>query len=144
MRKVMDRVQASYVEPVDTSQLVKDSLKGMLTGLDPHSDYMDENEYREILSDAHGEFSGIGAELTRDDNHPKILSPIDDTPAALAGLKPGDVILRIDGQPTDSLSLKDAVDKLRGETGTKVRMTISRSGQKPFEVTLTRALIRVA
>ena len=144
VRKVMDRVQASYVEPVDNAQLVKDSLKGMLTGLDPHSDYMDESEYREMLGDAHGEFSGIGAELTRDDSHPKILSPIDDTPAALAGLKPGDVILRIDGVPTESMSLKDAVDKLRGESGSKVRMIISRVGQKPFEVTLTRAVIRVA
>jgi carboxyl-terminal processing protease len=144
MRRVMDRVQSSYVEPVSDDRLVKDSLKGMLTGLDPHSDYMDENEYREMLADSHGQFSGIGAELTRDDNHPKILSPIDDTPAALAGIKPGDVILRIDGLPTDSMTLKEAVERLRGASGTKVRMTISRVGQRPFDVTLTRATIRIA
>jgi carboxyl-terminal processing protease len=144
IHQVMERVRASYVEPVAADQLTKDSLKGMLTGLDPHSDYMDESEYQEMLSDSHGEFSGIGAELTRDDSHPKVLSPIDDTPAALAGIRPGDVILRIDGEPTESMSLKDAVEKLRGAAGSKVRITILRSGQKSFDVTLTRAVIRVA
>jgi carboxyl-terminal processing protease len=144
IHEVMERVRASYVEPVGADRLTKDSLKGMLTGLDPHSDYMDENEYQEMLADSHGEFSGIGAELTRDDGHPKVLSPIDDTPAALAGIKPGDVFLRIDGEPTDSMTLKDAVEKLRGEAGSKVRVTVLRPGQKPFEVTLTRAVIRVA
>ena len=144
IQQVMAKVEAGYVEPVTESQLTKSSLKGMLTGLDPHSDYMDESEYQEMLSDSQGEFTGIGAELTRDDSHPKILSPIDDTPAALAGIKPGDVILRIDGEPTDMMTLKDAVDKLRGAAGTKVRMTILRTGQKPFDVTLTRAVIHVA
>jgi carboxyl-terminal processing protease len=144
IHQVMSKVQASYVEPVDGTQLTKDSLKGMLTGLDPHSDYMDEGEYEEMLADSHGEFSGIGAELTRDENHLKILSPIDDTPSAQAGLKPGDVILRINGEPTEAMNLKDAVDKLRGPTGTKVRITILRTGQRPFDVTLTRATIRVA
>jgi carboxyl-terminal processing protease len=115
----------------------------MLTGLDPHSDYMDENDYREMLADSHGEFAGIGTELTRDESHPKILSPIDDTPAARAGLKPGDIILRIDGHPTEGMSLKDAVDQLRGPAGTKVEMTILRTGRRPFDVTLTRAIIRV-
>jgi carboxyl-terminal processing protease len=144
IQDVMQKVQAGYVEPVSEDQLTKDSLKGMLTGLDPHSDYMDEAEYQDMLSDSHGEFTGIGAELTREDNHPKILSPIDDTPAALAGIKPGDVILRIDGAPTDSMTLKDAVDKLRGAAGTKVRMTILRAGKKPFDITVTRAIIHVA
>ncbi|HXZ01904.1 MAG TPA: S41 family peptidase [Stellaceae bacterium] len=144
IHQVMDKVKASYVEPVSDAQLTKDSLKGMLTGLDPHSDYMDESEYEEMLSDSHGEFTGIGAELTRDDSHPKILSPIDDTPSALAGIKAGDVILRINGEATDAMSLKDAVDKLRGPAGTKVRITILRNGQKPFDVTLTRAVIRIA
>jgi carboxyl-terminal processing protease len=144
IRQVMEKVRASYVEPVRENQLTNGSLKGMLGALDPHSDYMDEAEYEEMLSDSHGEFSGIGAELTREDSHPKILSPIDDTPAAQAGIKPGDVILRIDGQPTESMSLKDAVDKLRGPSGSKVRLTVQRIGQKPFDVTLTRAVIHVA
>jgi carboxyl-terminal processing protease len=143
-RRVMDRVHSSYVEPVGDDRLMKDSLKGMLTGLDPHSDYMDEDEYREMLADSHGEFAGIGTELTRDESHPKIISPIDDTPAARAGLKPGDVILRIDGHPTEGMTLKDAVDQLRGPAGTKVRVLILRLGQRPFEVTLTRAVIKVA
>jgi carboxyl-terminal processing protease len=143
-RRVMDRVHASYVEPVDDDRMMKDSLKGMLTGLDPHSDYMDEDEYREMLADSHGEFAGIGTELTRDESHPKIISPIDDTPAARAGLKPGDVILRIDGHPTEGMTLKDAVDQLRGPAGTKVRVLILRLGQRPFEVSLTRAVIKVA
>jgi carboxyl-terminal processing protease len=144
IRDVMEKVRSSYVEPVKEDQLTRDSLKGMLTGLDPHSDYMDEAEYQEMLSDSHGEFSGIGAELTRDESHPKVLSPIDDTPAAEAGIKPGDVILRIDGQATEAMSLKEAVDLLRGAAGSKVRLTILRLGQKPFDVTLTRAVIRVA
>lgn len=143
-RRVMDRVQSSYVEPVKGDQLVKEGLKGMLTGLDPHSDYMDENEYHEMLADSHGEFAGIGTELTRDESHPKIISPIDDTPAARAGLKPGDIILRINDQPTEGISLKEAVDQLRGPSGSKVRILILRTGQRPFEVTLTRAVIRVA
>jgi carboxyl-terminal processing protease len=144
IHEVMGKVQASYVEPVDSSQLTKDSLKGMLTGLDPHSDYMDESEYEDMLADSHGEFTGIGAELTRDESHLKILSPIDDTPSALAGLKPGDVILRINGEPTEAMNLKDAVDKLRGPAGSKVRITILRAGEPPFDVTLVRAVIRVA
>jgi carboxyl-terminal processing protease len=143
-RQVIDRVQGSYVEPVNEEQLVKESLKGMLNGLDPHSDYMDENEYSEMLADSHGEFAGIGTELSRDESHPKIISPIDDTPAARAGLKPGDVILRIDGRPTEGMSLKEAVDELRGPAGSKVRIGILRTGQRPFEVTLTRAVIHVA
>jgi carboxyl-terminal processing protease len=142
-RQVMERVQSSYVEPVGEDQLVTESLKGMLNGLDPHSDYMDENEYSEMLSDNRGEFTGIGTELTRDESHPKIISPIDDTPAARAGLKPGDVILRIDGHPTEGMSLKEAVDELRGPAGTKVRISVLRTGQRPFDVMLMREVIHV-
>ena len=142
-RRVMDRIQSSYVEPVDQSQLVKGSLKGMLTSLDPHSDYMDESEFEEMQADSHGEFAGIGTELTRDENHPKVISPIDDTPAARAGLRSGDLIVRIDGHSTDGLSLKEAVDQLRGPAGSKVTLTILRPGQHAFDVSLTRAIIRV-
>jgi carboxyl-terminal processing protease len=143
-RNVIDRVRESYVEPVTEDRLVTGSLKGMLTGLDPHSDYMTEGEYQEMLDDSQGEFAGIGAELTREDNRPKIISPIDDTPAARAGLKPGDVILRIDGRLTDGMSLKDVVDQLRGPVGSVVRVNIARSGERPFDVALTRAIIHVA
>jgi carboxyl-terminal processing protease len=143
-RDVLDRVRSSYVEPVSDDKLVTDSLKGMLNGLDPHSDYMTESEYQEMLDDNSGEFAGIGAELTREDNRPKVISPIDDTPAAKAGILAGDVILKINGKITDGMSLKDVVDELRGPADTKVEITIGRGDLKPFDVTLTRAIIHVA
>jgi carboxyl-terminal processing protease len=141
---VIERVRSSYVEPVGDDKLVTDSLKGMLNGLDPHSDYMTEGEYQEMLDDNSGEFAGIGAELTREDNRPKVISPIDDTPAAKAGVQPGDVILKINGKITDGMSLKEVVDELRGPADTKVDITIGRHDMKPFNVTLTRAIIHVA
>jgi carboxyl-terminal processing protease len=142
---VLNRVHESYVEPVQDDKLVANSLKGMLNGLDPHSDYMTESEYQEMLDDNSGEFAGIGAELTRDtDGRPKVISPIDDTPAARAGIKPGDEILKINGKITDGMSLKDVVDVLRGPADTKVEITIGRADSKPFDVTLTRAIIHVA
>jgi carboxyl-terminal processing protease len=144
VKRVMDRVQADYVVPVPEKKLVVDGLKGMLAGLDPHSDYLDEGEYQELISDSEGEFAGIGIEINRDDNRLRVISPIDDTPAANAGVKAGDVIARIDGEPTDGMTLRDAVDKLRGPAGSAVRITIERGVSRPFDVTLTRAVIRVA
>jgi carboxyl-terminal processing protease len=143
-RSVIDRVRSSYVEPVGEDKLVSNSLKGMLTGLDPHSDYMTQSEYDEMLDDNSGEFAGIGAELTRDDGRPKVIAPIEDTPAARAGIRPADVIIKINGKLTDGLSLKDVVDELRGPAGSTVEITIGRRDQKPFDVTLTRAIIHVA
>ncbi len=143
-RSVLDRVHESYVEPVTDDKLFTDALKGMLNGLDPHSDYMTESEYQDMLDDNSGEFAGIGAELTREDGRPKVIAPIEDTPAARAGIKPGDVIVKINGKLTDGLSLKDVVDQLRGTAGTSVGITIGRKDEKQFDVTLTRAVIRVA
>ena len=142
-RLVLNRVKSSYVDPVGEGKLVDSSLKGMLTGLDPHSDYMNEQEYGEMLDDRAGEVAGIGAELTRDDSHPVVITPIDDTPAARAGIQAGDIILRIDGQVTDGMSLKNVVDALRGPADTKVKVTIARKSKEPFDITLTRAVIRV-
>lgn len=142
-RSVLERVRTNYVDPVSNGKLIDKSLKGMLTGLDPHSDYMNEQEYEEMLDDTAGEFVGIGAELTRDDSRPVVISPIDDTPASRAGILPGDVILRIDGQLTDGMSLKDVVGALRGPADTKVKITIGRKSEPPIEVTLTRAVIKV-
>jgi carboxyl-terminal processing protease len=142
-RSVLDKVHQSYVEPVDDSKLVDTSLKGMLTGLDPHSDYLSEREYQDMLDDSAGEFAGIGAELTRQQDRPVVLSPIDDTPASRAGIHPGDVILRINGRVTEGMSLKDVVDALRGPANTKVSITIGRKNAQPFDVTLTRAIIHV-
>jgi carboxyl-terminal processing protease len=144
VKRVMDRVETDYVVPVPDNKLVVDGLKGMLAGLDPHSDYLDESEYQELISDSEGEFAGIGIEINRDDNQLRVISPIDDTPAANAGLKAGDYIVRINGEPTDSMTLRDAVDKLRGPAGSAVHITIERPNVRPFDVTLTRAVIRVA
>ncbi|MGB8181153.1 MAG: S41 family peptidase, partial [Stellaceae bacterium] len=141
--RVLSRVQASYVYPVTKDKLINYSLKGMLSSLDPHSDFLDESEYQDLLDESEGEFAGIGAEITRDENHPKVVSPIDDTPAAKAGLKPGDIFLKIDGKLTDGMDLKEAVDLLRGPVGTPVRVTIVRAGVRPFDVTLVRAEIHV-
>jgi carboxyl-terminal processing protease len=142
-RSVLEKVQASYVDPVNENSLVDNSLKGMLTGLDPHSDFLTEREYQDMLDDSAGEFAGIGAELTRDQDHPVVLSPIDNTPASRAGILPGDAILRINGRLTDGLSLKDVVDALRGPADSKVQITIGRKNTTPFDVTLTRAIIHV-
>jgi carboxyl-terminal processing protease len=143
-RNVIAQVRTDYVEPVGEDKLVTNSLKGMLNGLDPHSDYMTESEYQDMLDDSQGEFAGIGAELTREDIHPQVIAPIEDTPAARAGIRSGDVILKIDGKATDGMSLKDVVDALRGPPGSPVTMTIGRRGRDPFDVTLRRAIIRVA
>jgi carboxyl-terminal processing protease len=142
-RSVLDKVHQSYVDPISDSKLVDNSLKGMLTGLDPHSDYLSEREYQDMLDDSAGEFAGIGAELTREQDRPVVLSPIDDTPASRAGIHPGDIILRINGRVTEGMSLKDVVDALRGPANSKVSITIGRKNSQPFDVTLTRAIIHV-
>ena len=142
-RAVLDKVHQSYVDPVGDNKLVDNSLKGMLTGLDPHSDYLNEKEYQDMLDDSAGEFAGIGAELTREEDRPVVLSPIDDTPAARAGIRPGDIIVRINGRVTEGMSLKDVVDALRGPADSKVSITIGRKNTQPFDVTLTRAIIHV-
>ena len=143
-RHVVAQVEDSYVEPVGEDKLVTNALKGMLNGLDPHSDYMTESEYQDMLDDSEGEFAGIGTELTREDGHPEVIAPIEDTPAARAGIRPGDVFLKIDGKATDGMSLKDVVDDLRGPPGSTVSVTIGRRNTRPFDVKLTRAVIHVA
>ncbi len=142
-RSVLDKVHQSYVDPISDGKLVDNSLKGMLTGLDPHSDYLSEREYQDMLDDSAGEFAGIGAELTREQDRPVVLSPIDDTPASRAGIHPGDVILRINNHVTEGMSLKDVVDALRGPADSKVSITLGRKNTPPFDVTLTRAIIHV-
>ena len=141
---VIQLVEQDYVHPVNPHDLTRDALKGMLTGLDPHSDYLDESEYQELISDSDGEFAGIGIEINREEHGCPVISPIDDTPAANAGLKAGDLIVGINGEPTDGMTLRDVVDVLRGDAGSAVRITIERGAEKPFDVSMTRAMIRVA
>src|SRR5690348_16310626 len=141
--EVFDQVRNNYVEPVTDKQLVEGAIKGMLGALDPHSSYMDAKEYREMQVQTRGEFGGLGMQVTMENGLVKIISPIDDTPAAKAGLKPGDLIVAINDTPVTDMTLSDAVEKLRGAIGTQVKLTLRREGVDPFEVTLTRADIKV-
>jgi carboxyl-terminal processing protease len=139
-----ERVRADYVHPVDDSQLVTSAIEGMASGLDPHSSYMDAKAFADMKIQTKGQFGGLGIEVTLEDGLVKVISPIDDTPAARAGIKPGDFIAAIDGTPIQGMALNDAIEKMRGPEGTKVTLTILRSGaKKPFDVALTRAIVQV-
>jgi carboxyl-terminal processing protease len=143
IEQVMRRVESDYVHPVGPDELTTDALKGMLTRLDPHSDYMDEREYREMTQAIDGEFGGIGIRISENGGVPEVISPIDGTPAAHAGLEPGDRITAINGQATEGMDLERAVELLRGRPGSSVTLTILRSNKAPFPVTLVRASITV-
>ena len=139
-----ERVRANYVRPVDDGQLIDTAIEGMVSSLDPHSSYMDAKAFADMQITTKGEFGGLGIEVTMEDGLVKVISPIDDTPAAKAGIKPGDYIAAIDGTPVQGMALNDAIDKMRGPENTKVTLTILRTGEKkPFDVTLARAVVRV-
>ncbi len=141
---VFERVRAEYVEPVNDKDLVENAINGMLTGLDPHSNYMNAKSFRDMQVQTRGEFGGLGIEVTQDNGYIKVISPIDDTPASRAGIKPGDLILALDGQSVQGLSLNDAVDKMRGPPNSKIKLTIKREDvDKPIEVSLTREVIKI-
>jgi carboxyl-terminal processing protease len=140
---VIEIVQRDYVHTVTSDELTTDALKGMLTRLDPHSDYMDEGEFKESQSDLNGRFGGLGIQISSQDGVPKIISPIDDTPASRAGLAGGDLIVAIDGESTHGIDLQKIVRILRGTPGTTVKLTILRGTKAPFEVSITRAIIEV-
>jgi carboxyl-terminal processing protease len=139
-----ERVRANYVRPVDDSELVDNAIEGMVSALDPHSSYMDAKSFADMQIQTKGEFGGLGIEVTMEDGLVKVVSPIDDTPAAKAGIKPGDYIAAIDNVPVQGMALNDAIDKMRGPEGSKVTLTVLRQGQKkPFDVVLARAIIQV-
>jgi carboxyl-terminal processing protease len=141
---VFERVRAEYVEPVNDRDLIENAINGMLTGLDPHSNYMNAKAFRDMQVQTRGEFGGLGIEVTQDNGFIKVISPIDDTPASRAGVKPGDLILALDGQTVQGLTLNDAVDKMRGPPNSKIKLTIRREGQDgPLELTLTREVIHI-
>ncbi len=140
---VMQLVEQDYVHSVSDDELTKDALKGMLSRLDPHSDYMSAQEFKEVQADLTGNFGGLGMQLSQQDGLPKVISPIDNTPASHAGIQPGDLIVAIDGKTTHGEGLTKVVRILRGKPGTTVRLTISRGSNTPFDVTLTRSMIRV-
>lgn len=141
--EVMERAKTSYVEEVDDEKLIESAINGMLVSLDPHSSYLDAQSYKYMNEQTKGKFGGLGIEVTMENGVVKIVSPIDDTPAAKAGLKPGDYITNIDGEQVIGMSLNDAVDKMRGKVGSKVKLTIRRVGEKPFEVTLKREEVKI-
>jgi carboxyl-terminal processing protease len=139
-----ERVRANYVRPVQDSELIDSAIQGMVSNLDPHSSYMDAKSFADMQIQTKGEFGGVGIEVTMEDGLIKVISPIDDTPAAKAGLKSGDFIAAIDGNAIQGLALNDAIDKMRGPAGSKVTLTILRQGEKkPFDVTLVRAIVQV-
>ncbi len=140
---IFERVRAEYVEPVSDRDVIENAINGMLQGLDPHSSYMNPRSFRDMQVQTRGEFGGLGIEVTQENGYVKVISPIDDTPAARAGVRPGDVITHLNGQTTQGLTLQDAVDQMRGERGTSIRLTIRREGERqPVEITLTRDVIR--
>ncbi|HEY2616563.1 MAG TPA: S41 family peptidase [Acetobacteraceae bacterium] len=141
---VFERVRAEYVDPVDDKDLIENSINGMLTGLDPHSSYMNAKAFRDMQVQTKGEFGGLGIEVTQDNGFIKVISPIDDTPASKAGIKAGDIITALDGKTVQGLSLQDAVDKMRGAPNSKITLTIKREGvDKPVEVSMLREVIHI-
>lgn len=140
---VIQLVEHDYVHPIAPHELTTNALKGMLSRLDPHSDYMDEAEFKESRSDIAGKFGGLGIEISEQGGFPKVISPIDGTPAARAGLQPGDLIVAVDGESVQDLALDKVVRILRGKPGTSVKITIARGDRQPFDVSITRSIIQV-
>jgi carboxyl-terminal processing protease len=142
--EVFSRIKADYVEPVDDKKLLRDAIQGMLAGLDPHSSFLDPEGFKELRVGTEGEFGGLGIEVTMEDGFVKVVSPIEDTPAARAGLKTGDLIIRLDNNAVKGMSLGEAVKQMRGKPGSDIVLTVVRDGQpKPLSFTLTRAVIKV-
>ncbi|MDQ8729527.1 S41 family peptidase [Bradyrhizobium sp. LHD-71] len=141
---VFERVRTDYVEKPNDSKLVESAISGMLQGLDPHSSYMDAKSFRDMTVQTRGEFGGLGIEVTMEDGLVKVVSPIDDTPASKAGILANDLIVSLDDENVQGLTLNQAVEKMRGPVNTKIKLKMIRKGQdKPIEVTLTRENIRV-
>src|SRR5687767_3747795 len=127
--EVFGRVKSDYVEPVADKKLITEAINGMLTGLDPHSAYLDQEAFRELQVGTQGEFGGLGIEVGMEDGFVKVISPIEDTPAFKAGVKPNDLIIKLDETPVKGMSLNDAVKRMRGKPNTTITLTISRKGE---------------
>ena len=132
--EVFGRVKSDYVEPVDDKKLITQAINGMLTGLDPHSAYLDQEAFRELQVGTQGEFGGLGIEVGMEEGFVKVIAPIDDTPASRAGIKAGDLIVKLDDASVKGMTLTDAVKRMRGKPNTQITLTISRKG----ETTLTK------
>ncbi len=144
LSNVFGQIKRDYVESVDDKRLLTDAIKGMVSGLDPHSSYLDKKDFAEMQEHTQGKFAGLGIEITSEDGVVKILNPIEDTPAAKAGLLSGDLITRLDDKPVRGMTLDQAVRRMRGEPGTKITLTIFRKSEdRTFPITITRAEIKV-
>lgn len=141
---VFERVRAQYVDEMEDKELVETAINGMLTSLDPHSSYLNEESFEEMRVKTRGEFGGLGIEVTMENGFVKVVSPIDDTPAFRAGMQAGDYITHIDGEAVMGLNLSDAVEKMRGKVGTDILLTVRREGEtEPLDVNITRDVIRI-
>lgn len=142
--EIFGRIKQDYVEPVSDKKLLEDAIRGMLSGLDPHSAYLASEEYKELQEGTTGQFGGLGIEVGMENGFVKVVSPIDDTPAQRAGIKSGDLIVRLDDKPVKGMTLADAVKTMRGEPGTDIVLTVIREGEEaPLKFTLTRDIIKV-
>ena len=144
LAEVLERVRTDYVDPVDDHKLMQNAIRGMVAGLDPHSAYLDDEQYEELRITTTGNYTGVGIEVAIEEDAVTVIAPIDDTPAARAGILPGDVISSIDDIPVDQSDLNDAVGRMRGAPGTKVKVGILRKGnEKPLTFELTRSSVQV-
>jgi len=142
--EVFSRIKADYVEPVSDKKLLEDAVQGMLSGLDPHSAYLDASSFKDMRVETEGKFGGLGIEVTMENGFVKVVSPIEDTPAARAGIKPGDLVIRLDEKAVKGLTLTEAVRIMRGKPGTDITLTVVREGvSKPLKITITRAVIKI-
>lgn len=143
--EIFAKIKRDYVEPIDDKVLLENAIRGMLSGLDPHSAYLAPADYKDLQAGTSGEFGGLGIEVGMEDGFVKVISPIDDTPAQRAGVQTGDLIVRLDDVPVKGMSLSDAVKVMRGKPGTKITLTVLREGEeKPLKITIVRAVIKVA
>ena len=141
---VFGRIKNDYVESVEDRDLLENAIRGMLTGLDPHSSYLDAEQFKELQVGTTGQFGGLGIEVGMEDGFVKVIAPIDDTPAQRAGVKAGDLVIRLDDTPVKGMTLSDAVKVMRGKPGTDIKLTIVREGMdKPLQITITRDIIKV-
>lgn len=142
--EVLERVKQDYVEPIDDKKLLENAIRGILNGLDPHSSYLDQEAFDELQTGTSGEFGGLGIEIDMEDGFVKVVAPIEDTPAARAGIKAGDLIIRLDDTPVKGLSLNEAVKLMRGKPNTAIVLTVVREGEeKPLKITVVRDIIQV-